>query len=74
MYNKITLMGRLVAVPELKTTQNGVRSLHKISHCGKSPFPQQGRGKQGRFLQCNRLEKHRRIYLQVFRQGQYDYA
>ena len=24
MYNKITLMGRLVAVPELKTTQNGI--------------------------------------------------
>lgn len=24
MYNKITLMGRLVAAPELKTTQNGI--------------------------------------------------
>ena len=34
MYNKITLMGRLVAAPELKTTQNGI-SLHKISHSGK---------------------------------------
>ncbi len=73
MYNKITLMGRLCAAPEMKTTQNGI-TYARFRIAVNRRFHSKKRRKQGRFLQCNCLERYCGVYLQVFRQGQYDYA
>lgn len=52
MINNVVLMGRLVATPELRTTQNGI-SVTRFTVAIERKFVKQGEEKQTDFIDCS---------------------
>ena len=73
MFNKAILMGRIAHNLELKTTQGGLSVLSFRIAVGQG-VSGAGRGTQDGFFQYWCLEKHGRVYFQIFFKGKNDYG
>ena len=71
MLNVVAIMGRLVADPELRTTQSGTNVCSFRIACDRN-FARQGEQRQADFIDIRRMAPAGRVCLQVFPEGQSD--